>query len=303
MYQPLAFSGKGRAAICIGNPDTSPNTAVLVPGASEGVNNSDQSSQGWFVGQSDQAQNLYVESNRADPQHPTAVVAWMGYDSPSDGDTAVLSRNLDAERSGGSLLAHDVSGLWATHQGSSHLTVVGYSTGATVATDAATTDHLHANDMVLLGPISTDQAHSAADLHLSGGHVYVGEASDDLPARAAHDYLGGPDPTAPGFGAIRIQAETPPGSTLPIIGMLNTDHEQYFDAGSESLYATTDITSGNADELAADHMLVPESSRSAPQALPRVPPSSSPKGSTQLPTPAPQQAPTPAGSERDGYFH
>ncbi|WP_433599186.1 hypothetical protein ACQPXH_26480 [Nocardia sp. CA-135953] len=38
-------------------------------------------------------------------------------------------------------------------------------------------------DMVLLGPVSTDQAHNTA-YHLDGGHVYVGEASNDL---NAHD--------------------------------------------------------------------------------------------------------------------
>jgi hypothetical protein len=33
-YDPLAFGGKGRAAIAIGNPDTAKSTAVIVPGTS-----------------------------------------------------------------------------------------------------------------------------------------------------------------------------------------------------------------------------------------------------------------------------
>ncbi|MFI6369266.1 alpha/beta hydrolase [Nocardia sp. NPDC050630] len=259
-YQPLAFDGKGRAAIAIGNPDTAPNTAVLVPGASQSVRASDGSDKGWFAVQSEQAQNLYAESNKADPSHPTAVVAWMGYDSPTNGITAVLSGDPTAERAGGQLLARDVDGLWATHQGSSHVTTVGYSAGAIVTSDAAAASHLHTNDMVLLGPVSTDQAHHAADYHLDGGHVYVGEASNDLNAHAGHAYLNAlslgdqADPTDPDFGATRIKAETPPSYSSPIY-YSGQAHLHYFTPGSESLYATTDITSGNADRLAADHML------------------------------------------------
>ncbi|WP_051021516.1 putative alpha/beta hydrolase [Nocardia araoensis] len=259
-YQPLAFGGKGRAAIAIGNPDTAPNTAVLVPGASQSVRASDGSDKGWFAVQSSQAHNLYAESNKADPAHPTAVVAWMGYDSPANGITAVLSGDPTAERAGGQLLARDVDGLWATHQGSSHVTTVGYSAGAIVTSDAAAASHLHTNDMVLLGPVSTDQAHHAADYHLDGGHVYVGEASNDLNAHAGHAYLnalslgGQADPTAPDFGATRIKAETPPSYSSPIY-YSGQAHLHYFTHGSESLYATTDITSGHADRLADDHML------------------------------------------------
>ncbi|WP_433714613.1 alpha/beta hydrolase [Nocardia sp. CA-084685] len=267
-YQPLGFDGKGRAAIAIGNPDTSPNTAVLVPGASQSVRASDASDKGWFAVQSEQAQNLYAESNRADPSHPTAVLAWMGYDSPTNGITAVLSGDPTAERAGGELLARDVNGLNATHQGgaaNSHMTVVGYSAGAIVTSDAAAASHMHADDVVLLGPVSTDQAHHAADFHLNhGGHVYVGEASNDLNAHGGHAILdahshlngqgGDADPTAPEYGATRIKAETPPSYSSPLY-YSGQAHLHYFTAGSESLYATADITSGNADQLAAHQML------------------------------------------------
>ncbi|MEV5647162.1 alpha/beta hydrolase [Nocardia sp. NPDC052254] len=264
VYQPLAFDGKGRAAIAIGDPDTAPNTAVLVPGASQSVRASDASDTGWFAAQSSQAQNLYTESNRADPSHPTAVVAWMGYDSPTNGITAVVSGDPTAERAGGELLARDVDGLWATHQGASHVTTVGYSAGAIVTADAAAASHLHTNDMVLLGPVSTDQAHHAADYHLDHGHVYVGEASNDLNAHGGHAILnahshltgqgGDADPTDPDYGATRIKAETPPSYSSPLY-YSGQAHLHYFTPGSESLYATTDITSGHADRLADDDML------------------------------------------------
>ncbi|MFG1794733.1 alpha/beta hydrolase [Nocardia sp. NPDC049149] len=254
VYQPLAFGGDGRAAISIGNPDTARNTAVVVPGASQSVRASDASGEGWFVAQGDQARNLYVESNRADPNSPTAVVAWMGYDSPADGLSAVVRGDPTAERIGGNLLAEDVDGLWATHQGPSHLTVVGYSAGAIVAADAAAGSQLHANDVVLLGPVSTDEARSAADFRVDGGHVYIGKASNDLNAHAGQAWLGGPDPIDRDYGATRIKAEAPESYSSPIDYSMQA-HLHYFTAGSESLYATALVASGNADRLGQDGML------------------------------------------------
>ncbi|MFD8249625.1 alpha/beta hydrolase [Nocardia sp. NPDC059691] len=255
VYEPLAFGGKGRAAISIGDPDTAANTAVVVPGASQSLRASDTSDKGWFDVQSEQAQNLYVESNRADPDHPTAVVAWMGYDSPTDGITAVLSGDPTAMREGGNLLAEDVDGLWATHKdpSKSHVTVVGYSAGAIVASDAAAASQLHANDVVLLGPVSTDEAGNADGFHVEGGDVYVGKASNDLNAHAGQAWLGGPDPIDPDYGATRIKAETPESYSSPM-GYSMQAHTHYFTAGSESLYATALIASGHGGQLAQHGM-------------------------------------------------
>jgi hypothetical protein len=260
VYEPLAFGGKGRAAISIGDPDTAANTAVVVPGASQSVRASDASDKGWFSAQGEQAQNLYVESNRADPDNPTAVVAWMGYDSPIDGGLAVLDGDPIDMRKGGNLLAEDVDGLRATHQGPpSHLTVVGYSAGAIVAADAAAASQLQADDVVLLGPVSTDLARSADDFHLDDGKVYIGQASNDLNADGGHTWLhtrtGGPDPMAEEFGATRIKAEAPESYSTPIVDYSGPAHLHYFTAGSESLYSTALITSGNADRLSPEGML------------------------------------------------
>jgi len=60
-----------------------------------------------------------------------------------------------------------------------HITVIGHSYGATTVADAFAHSGMHANDAVLLGCPGTDLAHSAADFHLDGGHVYVGSASTD----------------------------------------------------------------------------------------------------------------------------
>ncbi|MGW5384118.1 alpha/beta hydrolase [Nocardia sp. NPDC003963] len=260
-YQPLAFGGKGRAAISIGDPDAAPNTAVVVPGASQSVRASDASDKGYFDVQRHQALNLYTQSNRADPDNPTAVVAWMGYDDPEDGLKAVLDGDPTAVRKGGHLLAEDVDGLRATHQGpSSHLTAVGYSAGAMVVSDAAAASRLRADDVVLLGPINADQARDASDFHLGDrGNVYVGSASNDLNAHGgqaiSNVVSGGSDPLDPDFGATRIRAEAPDTEQYSSpIGYSGQAHLHYFAAGSESLYSTALITSGNAGRLEPEGM-------------------------------------------------
>ena len=76
-YDPLAFNGKGRAAIAIGNPDKTQNTAVVVPGTNSSMKG------GWLCDGQNDAINLYDQSLKADPNHSTAVLAWMGYDAPN----------------------------------------------------------------------------------------------------------------------------------------------------------------------------------------------------------------------------
>ncbi|OMC14952.1 alpha/beta hydrolase [Mycobacterium sp. SP-6446] len=263
-YDPLAFGGKGRAAVAIGNPDLAKNTAVIVPGTSSSVKG------GWLHSGFNDALNLYGQANAADPNNPTAVIAWMGYDAPDAfSDTQRISTPALA-RTGGQALAQDVNGLWATHLGGGqHVTVLGHSYGSTTVADAFAQSHMHANDAVLLGCPGTDLAHDASDFHLDGGHVYVGDASTDPVGMIgetnglAKHYFGGnipgevlgmdpglgTDPAADGFGSVRFRAEVP-GSD----GINPHDHSYYYHPGSESLHSMADITSGHGDALEADGM-------------------------------------------------
>jgi hypothetical protein len=118
---------------------------------------------------------------------------------------------------------------------------------------------MQANDAILLGCPGTDLARSAADFHLNGGHVFVGDASTDpvgwigeagpgLPNAINHS-LGdlvdssaglGSDPAHEGFGAVRFRAEVP-GSNM----ISTDDHSHYYKRGSESLFSMTEIVSGH----------------------------------------------------------
>lgn len=261
-YDPLAFGGKGRAAIALGNPDTANNTAVIVPGASSSVKD------GWLHDGHDDAINLFEQANAADPRNLTAVIAWMGYDSPNAATDPRIATPMLA-RIGSETLARDVNGLWTTHLGAGHITVVGHSYGSTTVADAFTKG-MHANDAVLLGSPGTDLARNATEFHVDGGHVYVGATSTDPitligESDGLSDHLFGSDitgqvfgldpglgrdPSADGFGSIRFRAEVPGSNAID-----PQDHSYYYHRGSESLYSMADIVSGHGDALGSDGML------------------------------------------------
>ncbi|MBJ7398749.1 alpha/beta hydrolase [Mycolicibacterium sp.] len=251
LYKPLEFGGQGRAAIAIGDPDSADHTAVLVPGTGNSVAN------GWLA-DNDDAANLYAETLAATGRSQgVSVLAWMGYDTPDAiVDPRVAQTTL--ARRGGAVLAADVNALTVTHRGPSHVTVIGHSYGSTTVADAAAGYGMDADDVVLVGSPGTDLARTASDFHLRGaGHVYVGASSTDpitnlagLPIAVpglglAPEPIGlGADPAADGFGSTRFKAEVR-GWTLGSW----TDHEHYFDNGSESLYSIADITSGHGTAL------------------------------------------------------
>ncbi|MBS9534372.1 alpha/beta hydrolase [Mycobacterium sp. M1] len=262
-YDPLAINGKGKAAIAIGNPDKSPNTAVIVPGTGSSVRD------GWLSDGHNDAINLYDQSSFADPSHPTAVIAWMGYDTPASFTDPNIA-NPGLARTGGDLLAWDVNSLSATHESGvpQHVTVIGHSYGSTTVADAFANSGMQANDAVLLGCPGTDLAKNAADFHLNGGQVYVGDASTDPVGwigeghswtNPLNDALGHPlgtsaglgtDPAHDGFGATRFRAEIPDAN-----GLNPGDHSHYYEVGGEALRGMTDIATGHGADLANDGML------------------------------------------------
>lgn len=272
-YDPLAFNGQGRAAVALGNPDHADNTAVVVPGTGNSVQ------QGWL--ESSDATNLYDQMRLANPTESTSVMAWMGYDAPDSPEDLRIATPWLA-RDGGAMLAADVNGLSATHDAglSSHVTVIGHSYGATTVADAFANSGMQAGDAVLIGCPGTDVAKSAADFHLNGGHVYVGAASSDpvswlgqsgLAAdfinHTMHHPLGdmaglGTDPAGDSYGSVRFQAEA-----VGHQGLAFGDHSRYYDMGSESLRAMTDIAAGKAPSL-ADNGLIADGRRQAHLGLP-----------------------------------
>lgn len=257
-YDPQAFDGKGRAAVSIGNPDRASNTAVIVPGTSASVRD------GWLSDGHNDAINLYGQSLKADPADPTAVISWMGYNTPESFTDPNIA-NTGLARAGGDALAWDVNGLNVTHEAGApeHVTVIGHSYGSTTVADAFANSGMQADDAILLGSPGTDVARSAADFNLDGGQVYIGDASTDpvgwlgqmgntLPGEL-NDSLGnmvgptaglGADPAFEDFGATRFRAEVPGADMID-----PSDHSYYYTVGSESLRSMTEIVTGNSGRL------------------------------------------------------
>lgn len=298
-YDPLAFNGQGKAAVAIGNPDKAQNTAVVVPGTGSSVKD------GWL--ESENPTDLYDQMRLGDPDESTSVIAWMGYDAPdSPTDPRIAIPHL--ARAGGDLLAADVNGLGATHEGvPSNVTVIGHSYGSTTVADGFAGSGMKADNAVLIGSPGTDLAQSAADFNLpEGGQVYVGAASSDpvtwlgqagpvpdIINRELGYPLGaeaglGNDPAGNGFGSVRFDSEVPGRSGLPDFG----DHSRYYDLGGESLRAMTDIANGDGSTL-ADNGLTAEGRRQPHIGLPHeldlpgLPPIDMPDWDTPIPgTPA-----------------
>lgn len=257
-YDPQAFDGKGRAAVSIGNPDKAANTAVIVPGTSASVRD------GWLSDGHNDAMNLYDQSLLADPSDPTAVMSWMGYDTPeSFTDPNIATAGL--ARTGGDTLAWDVNSFSVTHEAGvpQHVTVAGHSYGSTTVADAFANSGMRADDAILLGSPGTDVATSAADFGLRDGRVYIGDASTDpvgwlgqmgtTTPSELNESLGnmmgpsaglGTDPAFEDFGATRFRAEVPGADMLD-----PDDHSYYYTPGSESLRSITEIVTGNSDRL------------------------------------------------------
>lgn len=258
LYDATAFGGDGKVAIAFGDPDTADHVSVMVPGlTSRGTE---------AGGNADAAYNIYESARLSDPHSTASSIMWIGYDAPSDWDSATVAGEGRAEE-GGELLSRYIDGLRASRDGSpAHLTVIGHSYGSTTTAHGATDHGLAADDIVLVGsPGAGGGVEHASELGVGADHVWAGNNSRDLVAALADDgwvggwMLGGAglgnDIVEDDFGANRFQAE----STTRADVMRNFgDHTKYFDPDTESLYNIGQIVVGDYDQvLAAEHSYDP----------------------------------------------
>ncbi|MFG1869183.1 alpha/beta hydrolase [Micromonospora arborensis] len=215
-------SGDGKAAVALGNPDTAGNTAVLVPGTGTELDG--------IRGVINRASLLQDTAMKLDPGGPpVAVVAWLGYDTPSM-DTDIVTVPFGGKSEAGArALDGFVDGLRAAHDGSpSHLTVIGHSYGSTVLGEAASTGNgLAADDLIAVGSPGM-RVDSASEFNVDPQHVWVGAASDDTLIARPEEEAGwltgvpiiggwlaegavgihGPAPHSPEFGANVLDVDT-----------------------------------------------------------------------------------------------
>ncbi|MBP2476574.1 pimeloyl-ACP methyl ester carboxylesterase/uncharacterized protein YukE [Crossiella equi] len=223
--------GNGRAVVAMGNPDTATNVATLVPGTGSSL-----AEGGAYL---DRADSM-LEAAAVAGSPSTAVVSWVGYDSPPDVPGA-MSESYAAD--GKQSLARFQEGLRATHEGQpSHNTVVGHSYGSTLVGHAARDLGLKADELVFIGSPGVgveraDQLNIPPErVHASVAQNDMIKASNVMPSpgfgaelRGPH----GPDPTAASFGGRPFTSD--PGTANPLGLPSIAAHMQYWEHDSKSL--------------------------------------------------------------------
>jgi hypothetical protein len=236
--------GDGLAVEVLGDLATADRVAVLVPGSDTTLDTFDPpAGAGNPAGTLGGAARALYESLRRDGGPDTAVVAWLGYDTPATVGTDVLGTGR-AERGADALRAF----LGALHRArpGAGVALLCHSYGAVVCGRAAEgADRLGVSDIAFYGSPGTG-ADSAAGLR-SGTRVWAGQGGGDWIAHVPHAGPGllgtglglGPDPVDGDYGADRFAAG-------------DAGHSDYLRPGTESLRNLTRIAAGQPAGVTRD---------------------------------------------------
>ncbi|MEV6954918.1 alpha/beta hydrolase [Streptomyces sp. NPDC051183] len=217
----LAFDGrgKGRVTAVFGDLETADRVAVLVPGSDTTLDTYERFRAGAVALQ-----------QRLQAEHPrSAVVAWLGYDTPGTISTTVLTaaRAKEAAAELGPFLER----LPRMAAPGAHLSLLCHSYGSVVC--ARTPTGPEVTDVALFGSPGTG-ADSAADLP-TGARIWAGRGSGDWIGNVPHVRLAGlgfgADPVDPAFGARAFAAGS-------------AGHSDYLKPGTESLGSLARIVLG-----------------------------------------------------------
>ncbi|MFE7273609.1 alpha/beta hydrolase [Streptomyces sp. NPDC057623] len=233
----LSFDGRGsgRATEVFGDLAHADRIAVLVPGSDTSIDTYDRFR--------DAARALHERLTRQAPRGTrTAVLAWLGYETPATVSTTVTTTDR-ADEAAPKLreFIRQLRALTADEQTGKrpHISLLCHSYGSVVCGRAAS--HLDVDDIALVGSPGTG-ADTAAALH-TPARVWAARGGGDWVAEVPHvrlDLLGttvgfGTDPISPSFGA-RVFAAGDGG------------HSDYFRPGSTSLANLTRIVLGETPE-------------------------------------------------------
>ncbi|MCX5405703.1 alpha/beta hydrolase family protein [Streptomyces sp. NBC_00335] len=247
--------GKGRAIEVFGDLETADRVAVLVPGSDTTLDTYQRFRAGAVALQ----QRLRAEHPRS------AVVAWLGYDTPGTVSPAVLTtgRADEAAAELGSFLPR-LARLAAPE---ARLSLLCHSYGSVVCARTGTGPEV--TDIALFGSPGT-AAGSAADLP-TRARVWAGRGGSDWISGVPHVRVGGigfgTDPVDPAFGALPFAAGS-------------GGHSDYLKPGTESLNSLAGIVLGASP-----------AARPVPGPAPAAASASSPTALTALLAPSAPAAP------------
>jgi hypothetical protein len=188
--------GQGEAVAVVGDLATARRVAILVPGSDTSLTTFDSRGAASPYGG---AQALLAQVHRVDPGAHLAVIAWLGYRTPSLLSPAVFTSGNAGE--GATALRPLVTAL-ARH--GDQVTLLCHSYGSVVCGLAA--PHLPVTDIAVYGSPGMD-ASSVRSLHTTA-RVWASREAGDWIRYVPHIHLlglgFGTDPTAPSFGARRF---------------------------------------------------------------------------------------------------
>jgi hypothetical protein len=223
--------GDGRAVEVLGDLEHADRIAIVVPGADNSLSNYDSPK---FVGGGSRA--LYQQAHAAAPRTRIAVIAWLGYDSPSTRSTAVLTSGRAVEGADG--LRHLVAGVHRVNR-HARFALLCHSYGSVVCGKAAKPlAPLPVDEIALFGSpgAGVDDASGLG----TPARVWAGRAKGDwmryVPKVGFAGVGFGADPVSPGFGAVRFDAGTGP-------------HSGYLKPGSVALRNLALIALGRGTEV------------------------------------------------------
>ncbi len=236
----LDTRGAGRAAIAVGDLDTAADVTVVVPGMFFTVT-------GQMADFTNTANDLYTEqatvAGLAAPGsgNGVAVVAWMGYRTPDLSN--IMS--LGMAKTGGERLARTVGGLREIRDGDEpRVNIVAHSYGSTAALMALASGEMSADTLTVLGSPGSD-VRTSADLAVSAGQVFVGDAHSDPIAGSGYF---GTDPGSAGFGSTVLDLTG--GVDVQEAGEVfrrPVGHNDYLKPGTASLHDVALIAVGRGD--------------------------------------------------------
>ncbi len=242
------LSGRGQAIVSVGDPDTAANVATYVPGLG--------SDAGSLEG--DMVRAVAMQASAAAPGvADSAVIAWIGYESPPSAGPAAFDSYADV---GAPRLDSFLNGLRASHLGAPSLnTVFAHSYAGLIVAAAATNGGLLPVDQLVLVASAGTELESASQLALTGvpadqvgDRVFVIVSPNDIinVTGWAHSGL----PSDPEFGATLIPGDLTGFAAPDVIGYFGVapslvpdpfeTHSSYWDPGSGTLQAMGLIIAG-----------------------------------------------------------
>ncbi|MFD8178309.1 alpha/beta hydrolase [Streptomyces sp. NPDC059709] len=229
----LAFDGRGAGLVTevLGDLAHAGRVAVLVPGSDTSID-----TYGRFRAAALALHRQLVADAPAGTR--TAVVAWLGYETPGTVSTTVATTGRADRAAPG--LRDLVDDLRRIAGPDTRVALLCHSYGSVVCARAA--DGLAVSDIALVGSPGTG-ADTVAGLR-ADARIWAGRGSDDWVEHVPHvsaDLFGttvgfGTDPVSPDFGARVFDAG-------------DGGHSDYFDTGSLSLTNLTRIALGETTEV------------------------------------------------------